>query len=181
MFTSFVFQNRPREKAEEEKGKEEEKVRELDSDEGMLKTGRVVHSREATENGGASVLYPIPSLLLFRSNPHRLACPCVRMRVYCVSVCACVRLLVRPTYRRLFATLLRRAHRLAGTRRTCPHRRVVPDSTGCPDKNLPDENLATARKIRSRGEEDSLSLYVPVETVSSSKTTLLICSRLFNA
>lgn len=98
-------------------------------------------SREATKSGGGSVLRPIPSLLLFRSDPHRgsrsSVCVCIVCLCACVCVRACVSLLVRPTYRRLLATLLRRAHRLAGTRRTCPHR-VVSDSTGCPGKNLPD-------------------------------------------
>lgn len=121
--------------------------RDLVSDEGMLKTRRVhsVASRVAIESGGGSVLCPIPSFLLFRSDLYRFACPCACMRVYCVSVCfflctylcVWVRLLV-STYRRLLATLLRRTHRLTGTRRTCPHQRVLPDSTGCPGKNLSD-------------------------------------------
>lgn len=153
-------QNRSLEKEEEEKKEKEGKeARELEPGEGMLKTGRVAHSaasREATESGGGSPYYvPFPRSY-YSGATHTVSlahvcivCLCVPLCV-CVCVC-CVRLLMRPTYRRLLATLLRRAHRLAGTRRTCPHRRVVSDSTGCPGKNLPDpENPAIAQNEISR-------------------------------
>lgn len=117
MFTSFVLR---KSSAGEGRGREgeggKETARKLVPDEGMLKTRRVVHSaasREAAENGGGSVLCPIPSLLLFRSDPHRLACPCTRALCVLyvrVRLHVCVRAFVGgPTYRRLLATLFHRA------------------------------------------------------------------------
>lgn len=88
MFTSFVF---PKSSAAEGRGREGKGRGELELDEGMLKTGRVhsAASREATENG-ASVLYPIPLLLLFRSDTVSLA----HMPVCMCIVYLCVRAFV---------------------------------------------------------------------------------------
>lgn len=105
MFTSLPF---PESSARREGkgGREEGQSRDAKD------AGRVVHSvasREATGNRGGFVLCSVPSLLLCQSDPYCFVCVCVFL---------CV--LVRPTYCRLLVTLLRRAHRLAGTRRARP-------------------------------------------------------------
>lgn len=177
MFTSLVL---PKSSAGEGRGREgeggKETARKLVPDEGMLKTGRVVAFRSF--QGGHQErrwlrIMPRSLALIIpeRSTPSLSLAVCAYACVLCARVCVRVRLSVRPTYRRLLATLLRRAHRLAGMRRTCPHH-VVSDSTGCPGKNLPDpEPRGRSRnEIARRGRpavEDA-----PVETASSGKAAL---------
>ena len=100
---------------------------------------------------------------------------------YACSLCVlmCVHSLVRSTYRRLLATLIRRAHRLAGTPRICPRRTVYSALQGVPVKIYPIlRTHVIGHKTESHGEIIPLpyTCGVPVETADSDEKSLLMFS-----
>ena len=131
-------------------------------------------------SGGGSVLcsHSLALIIPERSTPSRLSMCVMRMRVHC-AFRMCVHSLVRSTYRRLLATLIRRAHRLAGTPRICPRRTVYSALQGVPVKIYPIlRTHVIGHKTKSHGEIIPLpyTCGVPVETADSDEKSLLMFS-----